>query len=161
MKKVILGMGLFMVSWAANAISVSLVSWQTTDNGTTITTQITDGSHDGFVSTDGQDDRGVLPTTATFDWDGTVLTSTGYLSATGALGSTIYGPAILSHVATNLSIDTSTSTSSATSYVCVEGTFLGGVGASGCGGHRLRCQLHERQHDDLGSGYCCFADDRW
>jgi hypothetical protein len=126
MKKVILGMGLFAISWAANAVQVNLYSYLTTDNGSTITTQITNGSSPL-----------VGATTATWDWDGTTLTGTGNFTAASHLGSSPYASSILADSITDLSIDSSTSTASASGYACVEGTFLGGVGASGCGNYGL------------------------
>jgi hypothetical protein len=126
MKKVIFGMGLFAISWAANAVQVNLYAYRTSDNGSTITTQITNGSSPLLGAT-----------TATWDWDGTTLTGTGNFTAVSHLSSSIYAPSILGDSITDLSIDTSTSTATATSYACVEGTFLMGVGASGCGNHGL------------------------
>lgn len=123
MKKVIFGMGLFAISWAANAVQVNLYSYQTTDNGSTITTQITNGTSPL-----------VGATTATWDWDGTTITGSGFFSAASHLGSSPYASSILADSITDLSIDTSTSTASATAYACIEGSFLGTVGASGCGG---------------------------
>jgi hypothetical protein len=124
MKKVIFGMGLFAISWAANAVQVNLYAYRTSDNGSTITTQITNGSSP----------IGVGATTATWDWDGTTISGSGNFTAVSHLGSSIYAASILGDSITDLSIDTSTSTASATSYACVEGSFLGGVGASGCAG---------------------------
>jgi hypothetical protein len=123
MNKVILGMGLFVISWAANAVQVNLYAYRTSDNGSTITTQITNGSSPLAGAS-----------TATWDWDGTTITGTGYFSAASHLGSSPYAASILADSITDLSIDTSTSTASAGSYACIEGSFLGGVGASGCAG---------------------------
>jgi hypothetical protein len=127
MKKVLFGMGLFAVSAAANAIQVYLVHEKGTANGTTITTQITDGSHTNHSTA----------TTATFDWDGTTLSSTGVYSSVGAIGSNPILASILADIVTDLSVDTSTLTASATAFVCEEGNFLMGVGASGCGGYNF------------------------
>jgi hypothetical protein len=126
MKKVILGMGLFAISWAANAVQVNLYAYRTSDNGSSITTQITNGSSPLLGAT-----------TATWDWDGTTITGSGNFTAVSHLSSSPYAPSILGDSITDLSIDTSTSTANATTYACVEGTFLGGVGASGCGNHSL------------------------
>ena len=127
MKKVIFGIGLFAVSWAANAVQVNLYSYRTTDNGTTITTQITNGSHTSGIAG---------ATTASWDWDGTTITGSGYFSAVSALGSSPYASTILGDSITDLTIDTSTSSAGGTTaYACLEGSFLGGVGASGCGGY--------------------------
>lgn len=121
-------MVLMALSTAANAITVLLVSHNQTSSSGTKSTLITDGSH---VS-------GIAPaTTAVWDWDGTTLTATGLYSNVGSIGSSPVTATILSDQIINLSIDTSTATATAASYSCVEGTFLAGVGASGCGGYNL------------------------
>lgn len=125
MKKVLIGAGLFAISWAANAVQVNLVSYKTTSSGTTITTLITNGSHISGIAG---------PTTASWDWDGTTLTGSGYFSAVSSLGSSPFASTILADSITDLSIDTSTSSAGATAFTCVEGTFLGSVGASACAG---------------------------
>ena len=124
MKKIIFAIVLFAASWAANAVTLVLVSHlQTSGNGTS-STLITDGSHiSGAVSA----------STASWDWDGTTLSATGLYTATSSIGSSQFSASILSDSITNLSIDTSTVTGSAMAYACVEGTFLSSVGASGCG----------------------------
>jgi hypothetical protein len=128
MGKVILAMALLAASTAANAIGVTLLVHNQTSSSGTISTLITNGSHSSGA---------VGPSTATFDWDGTTLTATGYYSATSSLGSSPYGPSVLSDSITDLSINTGTTSAGATAYACVEGTFLAGVGANGCGGYNL------------------------
>jgi len=66
--------------------------------------------------------------TATWNWDGSVLTQTGSLSSTQNVG---INPLITDNT-TNMVIDTTANTTTASSYTCTEGTFLGGVGAHGC-----------------------------
>lgn len=69
----------------------------------------------------------------TFDWDGTTLTQTGgVLWATSFMSSNANGTAVISDKVTGLVINTATDVSTATTYECVEGTFLAGVGANGC-----------------------------
>jgi len=126
MKKVILGFALFAVTKAANAITVILTLHNQTSSSA-VSSLIHDGSHI----------QGQPATTATFDWDGTTLTSVGLFSTVSSLGSSPYGPTIINDQITDLSIDTSTSTASGTAYVCNEGTFLAGVGANGCGSYTL------------------------
>jgi hypothetical protein len=66
--------------------------------------------------------------TATWNWDGTVLTQTGTLISTQSVGPT----PLLTDKTINMVIDTAANTTTAASYTCTEGTFLGGVGAHGC-----------------------------
>ncbi len=131
MNKVISGLLLFAISWAANAIPVVLVTHEVTSNnsGAIVTNLITDGSH---VS-------GIAPaSTATWDWDGSTLTGTGFYGATSALGGSPYTLTLVSDQVTDLVIATGGTPggiASASSYTCVEGTFLPSVGFSGCGGY--------------------------
>jgi hypothetical protein len=128
MKKVILALALFSVSWAANAITVNLIRHNQTSGSGAISTLINDGS---------QVNNAAGPSTAVWDWDGTTLSSSGVYSAVSSIGSSSFSSSVLGDLITDLSIDTSTSTASATSYACSEGNFLATVGASGCGGYNL------------------------
>ena len=121
MNKVLLALALFAVSWSANAVTLVLVSHQTTAQG-------------GVASlyTNGETITGGA-STATWSWDGTILSSTGLYSATSAIHP---GSTILSDQITDLNIDTSTSSAGGTAaYACLEGTFLAGVANNGCGGY--------------------------
>ena len=69
---------------------------------------------------------------ATWDWNGTTLTGTGLLWAGSFISSASLGAAVISDKITNLSITPSTTTTTASTYECVEGVFLFGVGANGC-----------------------------
>lgn len=126
MKKVIVGLALYAFAMAAHAISVNLVSHKVTANGTTISTYFFDGS---ATQSSG------IATTATWDWDGTVLTATGQFNEVTSLGSVSMGATVIEDQSVGLILNTSTSTGTATSYTCLEGTFLSTVGASGCGGY--------------------------
>ena len=68
----------------------------------------------------------------TWDWNGTTLTGTGLLWASSFISSNANGTPVISDKVQNLTITPSTTTTTATSYECREGTFLAGVGASGC-----------------------------
>ncbi len=124
MKKVIFALAVFAVSAAANAVQVKLISQNTTSGSGTVYTLITDGSHQAFS---------VGASTATWDWDGTTLSSSGTFTSLQAIGSSPYTDSIQADVVDDLSI--TAGGASATSYSCVEGTFLGGIGASSCGGY--------------------------
>ena len=128
--KVILAMALFAASAAANAITVNLIVHNQTSGSGAISSLITDGSHvqPAFVAS-----------TAVFDWDGVTLSSTGLYAAVSSLGSGIFGPTVIGDEITDLNIDTSGAGSAGGSvaYKCVEGTFLAGVGANGCGGYTI------------------------
>ena len=71
MKKLIIGLMLYAVSYAANAVQLVLVTHNQTTAGGTVSTLITDGSHVSGIAG---------ATTATWDWDGTTLTSNGLLT---------------------------------------------------------------------------------
>lgn len=127
MGKVLIAMALFAVSAAANAVTVTFLKHNQTSSSGTVSTLITDGSHV----------QGQPASTAVFQWDGTTLTSTGLYSAVSSLSSSPYAPTILNDRIVDLTINTGTGLASGTSYTCVEGTFLAGVGANGCGGYLL------------------------
>ncbi len=121
MNKILLALALFAVSWSANAVTLVLVSHQTTAQG-------------GVASlyTHGETITGGA-STAIWNWDGVILSSTGLYSATSAIHP---GSTILSDQITDLNIDTSTSSAGGTAaYACLEGTFLAGVSNNGCGGY--------------------------
>jgi hypothetical protein len=120
-------MAFFAVSAVANAVSVTLIVHNQTSGGGAISSLITDGSHVSGIA---------AASTAVFDWDGTTLSSTGLYSAVSSIGSSPYSSTILADVITDLNIDVGTSSAAGTAaYSCTEGTFLGGVGANGCGGY--------------------------
>jgi len=79
-------------------------------------------------------DNGVTGSDATWDWNAAtgVLTSTGTFWTTSFLSSTPTGTSVISDKTVNLVIDTQAQTTTATSYECVEGSFLINVGANGC-----------------------------
>jgi len=83
--------------------------------------------------------KGVVPATATWDWDSAtgVLTATGVYQATTYINSNPNGSSVLSDKVSDLRIDTVNRTTGATSYECVEGTFVAGVGSSACGNYRF------------------------
>jgi len=132
MKKAIIAVVLFAVSWAANAVPVVLVSHEWTsdsDINTTVLPYITDGSHVSDIAP---------ASTVTWDWDGSTLTGTGFYGATLALGGSPFGRTLWSDQVTDLVIATGGTPggiASASSYTCVEGDFLPPLGVSGCGGY--------------------------
>jgi len=130
MGKFLSALALTTLSASANAVTVTLVHHDyTTGTGfpTLLGGAFTDGSHvDGFPAS-----------TATFDWDGTKLASSGLYSPTFSLGGSPYSPSLLNDQITDLSIDTATSTASATAYRCIEGTFGVDVGLNFCGGYTI------------------------
>ena len=67
-----------------------------------------------------------------FDWNGTTLTGTGLFWATSFLNSNPNQTAVISDKVTNVAITPSTTTTTVATYECIEGDFLGGVGAVGC-----------------------------
>lgn len=130
MKKIALALALIAISSAANAVQLQLISHE-------VISQF--GGMSTLVFTDGSNPAGISPpSTASWNWDGTTLSSNGMYSAELAINSASpFRPVILNDQIIDLSIDTSTSTATATSYTCVEGNFLAGVGANGCGDYTL------------------------
>ncbi len=129
MKKIILALMLFMVANSANAIQVFLVSANETSSGGTLYTMINNGSHISGIAP---------PTTATWNWDGTTLSSTGTYSAVQSFGSSPYATTLRGETITDLTIDTGAASAGGTSaYTCTEGAFLPTIGVNGCGGYSL------------------------
>lgn len=84
---------------------------------------------------------GITASTAVWDWDAAtgVLSMTGSFntaSTIGSSGSTL-ASAVIGDKVTNLTINTTLGTTSASTYACAEGNFLSGVGAHGCGNLNL------------------------
>ena len=125
MNKVLLALALFAVSWSANAVTLVLVSHQTTAQGG-VASLYTNGETAFTAPFAG-------PSTAVWSWDGTTLSSTGVYNAVAAIHP---GSTILADQVTDLNIDTSTSSAGGTAaYACLEGTFLASVSNNGCGGY--------------------------
>lgn len=109
--KTVAGLAVLLSSTSAFAVTVTLVT-------------------DGMRSSGGTHYSKIMSGGSTWDWNaGTgVLTQTGTLNSTQSVGPT---PLLTDHT-TGMVIDTTANTTTATSYSCTEGTFLGGVGAHGC-----------------------------
>jgi hypothetical protein len=79
---------------------------------------------------------GITPSTAVWDWNSAtgVLSMTGSLNTASTLGSSGAAAAsvVIGDRVTNLVINTTANTTTASSYNCAEGNFLGNVGANGC-----------------------------
>ncbi len=80
---------------------------------------------------------GITGSTAVWDWDpGTgILSMTGTFNTASTLGSSGASAAsvVIGDKVVDMVINTATSTTTAASYICAEGNFLGSVGAHGCG----------------------------
>lgn len=110
----------------ASAVSVTLVADQLRTAGGTLYTKFIDGSDGSPAST------------ATWDWDGSVLTQTGgVFYTTRRIGSVPNGSILETDQIVGLRIDTAAQTTTATSYNCIEGTFGAGTGSSICGNINL------------------------
>jgi len=92
-------------------------------------TLITDGLRSGSGTNSSKSLAGSATALGAWNWDGTTVSTSGALDATTGCGP---GCTILTDSTVGMSIDTGANTTSATSYVCTEGNFLGGVGAHGC-----------------------------
>lgn len=141
MRNAILLFVLLAVSKLASAVPLTLVADNTRSSSGTLSTQVfqactppSNAANTG-CSTFGsawQVANGVTGSTATWDWDGTILTATGMFQSTSHLSSSPAASAVISDKSVNLTINTGTLTTTATSYNCIEGNFLANVGANGC-----------------------------
>jgi hypothetical protein len=77
--------------------------------------------------------------TAAWTWDNDtgVLAMTGLFITTSFISSNPVGPSVIGDRVSDLTIDTVNATTTAATYRCIEGTFLQGVGANGCGNYSL------------------------
>ncbi|MCK6370276.1 MAG: hypothetical protein L6Q83_02945, partial [Gammaproteobacteria bacterium] len=129
----------------ANAITVNLVAHnQRSSSGTLSTlkwaTCAPTGATNPCLSTNSGTTGGAWSlanatgSTATWDWNPAtgVLTSSGLFQTTSFVSSNANGSPVISDKVVDMVIDTTNDTTTATSYNCVEGTFLAGVGAHGC-----------------------------
>ncbi|MEZ5564313.1 MAG: VPLPA-CTERM sorting domain-containing protein [Gammaproteobacteria bacterium] len=131
-----------LVAWGtASAVSLELVADNTRSSSGTLSTQVfkactppsnTPATGCSTFSSGWAIANGVVGSTATWSWDGTTLTSSGTFQTTSHLSSNPFAPAVISDKTVDLTINTATMTTTATSYNCVEGNFLAGVGANGC-----------------------------
>jgi hypothetical protein len=131
-----------LAAWGtANAVSLTLVADNTRSSSGTLSYQVFQtctppsnvaGTGCSRFLSSWQVTNGVTGSTATWDWDGTTLTATGMFQSTSHISSNPNGNAVISDKTVNLTINTATMTTTATSYNCIEGNFLGGVGAHGC-----------------------------
>ena len=87
----------------------------------------------GWTSTTGVATDVAAAGLPTFDWDGITLTESGLFQATSFINSNPNGTPVISDKIVGFSLTPGTSTTTVgTSYVCIEGDFLIGVGANGC-----------------------------
>jgi hypothetical protein len=79
---------------------------------------------------------GITASTAVWDWDAAtgILSMTGAFNTVSTLGSSgaAAASAVIGDKVTDLVINTTADTTTASSYACAEGNFLAGVGAHGC-----------------------------
>jgi outer membrane receptor protein involved in Fe transport len=140
-RKAILLLGLLFVSNLAGAVQLTLVADNTRSSSGTLSYQVFKAcTPPSNAATTGcstfasswQVANGVTGSTATWDWDGTTLNATGIFQSTSHISSNPNGSSIISDKTVNLVINTAAMTTTATSYNCIEGSFLGTVGAHGC-----------------------------
>lgn len=148
MKKVILAgatLALLGLSGMASAVTVTLTAHnQRSSSGSLSTlkwaTCAPVGATNPCYSTSGVSQGGIWSnanatgSTAVWDWNNAtgVLSMTGIFQTTSFISSNANGAPVISDKVVNMVINTNTMTTTATSYQCVEGTFLAGVGAHGC-----------------------------
>ena len=150
MKKVILAAALLALSGAANAMGVYLVAHNQRSSSGTLSTLKWAGPLSSplawtcatYTTTNpcinpanaNLAAMGITASTAVWDWTAGVLSMTGAFNTASTLGSS--GAAAASTVigdrVTDMIINTGTSTTTAATYNCAEGSFLSGVGAHGC-----------------------------
>ena len=141
MRKAISLFVLLVVSNLAGAVELTLVADNTRSSSGTLSYQVfktcdppsnVAGTGCSRFLSAWQVANGVTGSTATWDWDGTTLTATGMFQSTSHINSSPNGSAIISDKTVNLTINTAIMTTTAASYNCIEGNFLGTVGAHGC-----------------------------
>ena len=143
MKKIILAgvtLALLGLSGMASAIQVTLTAHNSRSGSGTLSTlkwatcAPTGATNPCISTTNAWVLANVTGSTAVWDWDpGTgILSMTGTFQTTTHLSSNANGSSIISDKVTDMVINTVAGTTTAASYQCIEGTFLGGVGANGC-----------------------------
>lgn len=142
-KKTILAataLALLGVSGMASAIQVTLTAHNSRSGSGTLSTlkwatcAPTAATNPCISTTNAWVLANVTGSTAVWDWDPAtgILSMTGTFQTTTHLSSNANGSSIISDKVTDMVINTTTMTTTASSYQCVEGTFLGSVGANGC-----------------------------
>jgi hypothetical protein len=140
-KKVILATALLAVSGAASALQLTLVAHNQRSSSGTLSTLKWSGCTTYATTTPcinpanaNLSAMGITPSTATWDWSGGILTSSGSFNTASTLGSSgsAAASAVIGDKVVDMVINTNTSTTTATTYNCAEGNFLAGVGAHGC-----------------------------
>ena len=138
---VLLAVSSLVVPNLAGAVALTLVADNTRSGSGALSTQVfksctppsnAPGTGCSTFASGWQVANGVTASTATWAWDGTTLTATGMFQTTSHLSSNPFGPSIISDKTVDLVINTGATTTTATSYNCIEGSFLAGVGANGC-----------------------------
>lgn len=145
MKKILITAAMLAVAGAANAVPVQIDMVSYLQQGSTVTKWAgagTPGAWDCSVTPAaptnpciaGQAATKVTPSTAVWTWDNDtgVLSMTGMFNEISNISSNANAPTVVGDRVTNLTIDTVNKTTTASSYECIEGTFLFTVGANGC-----------------------------
>jgi hypothetical protein len=139
--KVIAAAALLATWGTASAVSLTLIADNTRSSSGTLSHQVFQtctpasnaaGTGCSTFTSGWQVANGVTGSTATWDWDGTTLAASGMFQSTSHLSSNPLASAVISDKTVNLTINTATMTTTATSYNCIEGNFLANVGANGC-----------------------------
>ncbi|OQY74340.1 MAG: hypothetical protein B6D47_02735 [Rhodocyclaceae bacterium UTPRO2] len=140
MKKIVIGAALLALAGQAGAITLELDAVNQRSSSGSLSTLRWEGctnyaAHTSCINpASAMAAKGITPSTAVWDWDaGTgVLSMTGAFNSASSLSSAAMGPMVIGDKVTNMTIDTVNNTTSASTYECVEGNFLAGVGANGC-----------------------------
>ncbi|MEO7385681.1 MAG: hypothetical protein ABIX37_01965 [Gammaproteobacteria bacterium] len=143
MKRLILAattLALLGASAMASAVSVTLTAHNSRSTSGTLSTQKwatcapTGATNPCISTTNAWVLANVTGSTAVWDWDPVtgILSMTGTFQTTSHLSSNANGSSVISDKVTDMVINTVAGTTTAASYQCIEGTFLGSVGANGC-----------------------------
>ncbi|GIK34850.1 MAG: hypothetical protein BroJett010_14090 [Gammaproteobacteria bacterium] len=142
MKKLILGAALLALSSQAGAISVTLLAHNQRSGAGTGQPSVLrwDGCTDytqysNCINPASQmAARGMTGSTAVWDWNPVtgVLSMTGMFNSASSISSQSMAPMVIGDKVTDMTIDTTNDITTAATYNCIEGNFLGGVGANGC-----------------------------
>lgn len=124
-----LAVALTTAAGTASAATATLVGHYQRSSSGTLSTLVWNGAN---ASTSWGISVGMQASNATWDWDGTTLSSSGLFWSTSHISSNPFASAIIGDRVVDLSINTASSTVGASTYECTEGTFLSMVGAHGC-----------------------------
>ncbi len=136
----VVALALLGLTGVASAVSVRMDAHNQRSSGGTLSTlkwkacAPTGATNPCLSTTNAWTLANAVPSDAVWDWNaGTgVLSMTGTFQTTSFVSSNANGSPVISDKVVDMVINTQAQTTTATSYRCIEGTFLASVGAVGC-----------------------------